>query len=151
MIHVGFLDESCAMHGRSLRRAIAVAVELGLVALMPAACGIGGSWTIPPRSTTTLTFGWEYHFAMEWTVVTDPNGTRRIEGYVANLYGQYAEPVRVLGEALDASGHAVVQRLSWVLGGVPGGGRTYFEINGLPVTDAYQVTIWDYSFRRKGV
>jgi hypothetical protein len=137
------------MNRRMLKRAILIAVEVAFVAVMPAACGMAGSWTIPPQSNTTLMFGWEHHFGIEWTVVTDPNGTRRIQGYVTNFYGRHADPVRVLGQALDASGHAVVQRLSWVLGGVPGGGRGYFEIDGLPVADSYQVTVWDYSFRHR--
>jgi hypothetical protein len=136
------------MNRRTLERAIVTAVEVAFVALVCAACGIGGSWTIPSQSNMTLMSGWEYHFAIEWTVVTDPDGMRRIQGYVTNLYGRSAEPVRVLGQALDASGHAVVQRVSWVLGGVPSGGRGYFEIDGLPFVDSYQVTIWDYTFRQ---
>ena len=137
------------MNRRTLKRAIVIAVEVAFVALMPAACGIRGSWTIPPQSNSTLMSGWEYHFAIEWTVLTDPDGTRRIYGYVTNLYGRYAQPVRVLGQAFDASGHPVAQRLSYVLGGVPGGARGYFEIDGLPVADSYQVTIWDYTFSHR--
>jgi hypothetical protein len=137
--------------GRLVLRSIVIGAQIGLVVVVGAACGIGGSYRIPLRSTTTLMLGWEQHFTVEWTVVPDADGTRRIQGLVTNHYGAYAEPVRVLGQALDASGNAVEQRLAWVLGGVPGGGHTYFEIQGLPSAAAYGVTIWDYSFRRHGV
>jgi hypothetical protein len=133
------------MKRRTQKRAILIAVEVALVALMSTACGIRGSWTIPPESNTTLMSGWE-SLRDRVDVVADSDGRRRIVGYVTNFYGRYAQPVRVLGQARDASGHPVVQRVSYVLGGVPGGARGYFEIDGLSVANSYQVTIWDYTF-----
>jgi hypothetical protein len=129
-------------------RTLAVAaLPVGLFAVV-LACGIATDGTaadkIPP-SVTTLMAGWEQKFTLEWTVAPEPEGTRRIRGYVVSKYGQRAEPMRVLGRALDSAGGVLGERIEWIPGGVSGFGRAYFEIPRLPATDRYLVTVWDYS------
>ncbi len=124
---------------------ILTAACLALIAVaVPAGWAAGGHLT-PSASTTTLMAGWEQKFKLDWTVETEPGGTHRIRGYVVSQYGQHADPLRVLGQALDTSGAVVGQRIAWVPGGVAGFGRTYFEIPSLPSADNYRVTVWDYS------
>ncbi len=125
-------------------RIFLVAARLGLVAVVTA-CGTGSSYSIPSGSTTTLMAGWEGKFTLEWQAEPEPSGTQRLRGYVVSRYGQKAEPVRVLGRALDGSGNVVGQRIAWVVGGSGGFGRAYFQIPNLPAADRYVVTIWDYT------
>ncbi len=129
------------------RKLLAAAASLGL-AFLVLACGTVTSGTgtenIPP-SMTTLMGGWEQKFAVEWNVAPEPGGLQRIQGYVVSRYGQRAEPLRVLGRALDRSGAVVSQRIEWIPGGVGGFGRAYFQIPHLPAADHYLVTVWDYA------
>ena len=74
--------------------------------------------------------------------------TRRISGHVSGQHGEYAEPVRVLAQALDASGAVTGPRIVWVPGGDGGFGRGYFEIPDSPPADNYRVTVWDDTYRQ---
>jgi hypothetical protein len=124
-----------------------VALPIGLFAVV-LACGIatdGAAADRIPPSVTTLMAGWEQKFTLEWSVDPEPGGTRRVRGYVVSRYGQRAEPMRVLGRALDGAGGVVGERIEWIPGGVSGFGRAYFEIPHLPAADRYVVTVWDYS------
>lgn len=134
----------------TIARKVAMAVaSLGLAGLV-AACGtmtLGTGAEGTPASTTTLMTGWEQKFSLEWTVVSEPGGTQRLEGYVVSKFGQAVEPFRVLGRALDASGGVVGQRIEFVPSGVPGFGRVFFRIPRLPAAHHYIVTVWDYTVR----
>ena len=90
--------------------------------------------------------GWDHWFKLEWSTDRERGGGTRIRGYITNEYGEGAEPLRLLGQALDASGAVVGQRIVWVPGGVGGSQRAYFEIWHLPTADHYRVSVWDYSF-----
>jgi hypothetical protein len=120
--------------------------RLALVAAAAAACTTASSYLTPSSSTTTLMAGWERHFAVEWTTEPGQGGTRRVVGYLTGRQGEPAEPVRVLAQALDASGAVVGQRIGWVPGGVNGFQRAYFEVPNLPVAAQYRVTVWEYTF-----
>jgi hypothetical protein len=124
---------------------MSVVGRLASIAVLATACATGGHAT-PSGSTTTLMAGWERHFALEWTVAVDQDGTRRLRGYVQNQHGEAVEQVRVLARALDAPGAVVGQRISWVPGNVAGFGRAYFEVPNLPPGDRYLLTVWDYTF-----
>jgi len=122
------------------------AVLIGLAALGTSACASMNSPAITPSaSTTTLMQGWDHWFKLEWSTDREPSGDVRIRGYITNEYGVAAEPLRLLGQALDASGAVVGQRIVWVPEGVGGYERAYFEIRHLPATDHYRVSVWDYS------
>lgn len=119
-------------------------VALALAALA-AAVYAGVSFRGVPPDATTLMAGWEQRFSLEWTAPPAAAGWRRLSGYITSRQGGHAEPVRLLVQALDASG-AVVERRIWAIpGGVGGGQRAYFEIPDLPSAHAYRVFVWDYS------
>ena len=127
-------------------RSIAWAASLGLAALGTSACASMNSPAITPSATTTtLMQGWDHWFKLEWSTDREPGGDTRIRGYITNEYGEAAEPLRLLGQALDASGALVGQRIAWVPEGVGGYERAYFEIRHLPAADHYRVSVWDYS------
>jgi hypothetical protein len=100
----------------------------------------------PSSTTTTLTAGWEQHFTIEWAAAEQGPNTRRVSGYVYSHHGETATQMRVLAQALDTNGAVVGQRISYVLGGVGGFGRAYFDVPNLPATPAYRVSVWDYTW-----
>ena len=122
---------------------MSAAGRLALIGLLATACATGNGVT--PSESTTLMAGWERHFALEWTVEVERDGTRRLRGYVQNQLGEAVEQVRVLARALDAPAAVVGQRISWVPGTVGGFGRAYFEVPNLPPADRYMLTVWDYT------
>jgi hypothetical protein len=126
---------------------------VGFLVIVVAAVGTGSdkvaaSELSPTASVTTLMGGWEQKFSVEWKAEAEPGGTQLIWGYVVSRYGRTAQPVRLLGQALDSSGGVVAQRIVWIPSGVPGFGRSYFEISHLPSADHFLVTVWDYSLLR---
>jgi hypothetical protein len=116
-----------------------------VITTMAAACA--GTGASPPQPltmpATTLMSGWEEHFTVEWAA-TPTNGGRRITGRVYDHKGEYAEDVRLLAQALDASGTVIDQHIASVRGGV-GSAGAYFEVPNLPAASAYRVTVWDYT------
>lgn len=127
-------------------RSIVSAGLLGLAAMGSSACESMMSPAITPsESTTTLMQGWEHWFKLDWSTEREPGGGTRIRGYITNEYGEAAEPLRLLGQALDQSGAVIGQQIAWVPEGVGGYERAYFEIRHLPAGDHYRVSVWDYS------
>jgi hypothetical protein len=120
--------------------------RLGFLAVAVTACATGGDQLTPSASFSTLMPGWESKFSVEWKVTPVPDGSRLIFGRVTSRYGQYAEPMMLLGQALDGSENVVSQRVERVPGGVPGFNSTYFEISRMAAADHYKVTVWAYSF-----
>jgi hypothetical protein len=129
----------------TLRRASLAWFALTAVALT--GCATTGP-LVPAGSPTTLVAGWEHHFTIDWTTEAEPGGSRRIVGHVSGQQGEGAEPVRLLGQALDASGAVVGQRIEWLVGGINGFQRAYFEIPHLPVAASYRVSVWEYTWRQ---
>jgi hypothetical protein len=129
--------------GRKLACAL-LRPAIGLVAVTTAACGVT-TYLTPSGSTTTLMAGWERHFVLDWTVEPEQSDARRLRGYVHNQHGESAENVRLLAQALDASGAVIGQRTTWVPGVIGGFGRAYFEVPHLPPADHYRLTVWDYT------
>jgi len=114
------------------------------VALALAAAGCATPDTTPSATVTTLMPGSERFFRINWDVRPERGDTRRLSGYVENTYGEAAGRVQLLGQALDTSGAVVGQRLQWVHGVIPGFGRVYYEIPGMPPSDHYRVTVWAF-------
>ena len=113
--------------------------------LAAAAAGCATSETTPSTSVTTLMPDSERWFRLSWEAGPDKlSDQRRLSGYVENTYGEAANKVQLLGQALDNAGGLVGQRLWWVAGVVPGFGRVYYEIPGMPTADHYRVTVWSY-------
>ena len=127
-------------------RSILSAALLALTAVATTACGTTSTYLAPSGSTTTLMQGWDHWFKLDWSVESESGGGKRIRGYITNEYGEPADRVRLLAQALDASGAVVGQQIAWVPEGVGGFERAYFEISHLPAADHYRVSVWDYSF-----
>jgi hypothetical protein len=122
-------------------------VGLAALGLMLASATPGDAlWShpVPSGPTETLMLGWERHFSLEWSVEPTRHQTNRIAGYVINHDGENVDHMRVLAQAVDASGSVIGKRIAWVPGGVNAFGRGYFEIRDLPSADRYRVTVWDY-------
>jgi hypothetical protein len=121
---------------------------IGLLALWLPACGRDSESLTPSAKVTTLTAGWERHFKLEWIVEPQPGGVA-LRGFVTSTNGERAEPLRLLAQALDASGAVVGQRIAWVVGGVGGFQRVSFEFTDLPPAPRYRVSVWDYTFQQR--
>jgi hypothetical protein len=98
----------------------------------------------PSATVTTLMPDTERNFRVNWDVTSEANGSRRLSGWVENTYGEPAGRIQLLGQALDNSGALVGQRLWWLQQAIPGFGRAYYEIPGMPAADHYRVTVWAY-------
>ena len=112
-----------------------------LVAIVTGGCTTAA--LTPSASVTTAVQGWEHYFRLEWVPQPKPNGME-IDGYVYNTYGSPAGNVRLLAQALDASGNVVAQRIEWVPGIVPNFSRSYFRIPALPPAQQYRVSVWSF-------
>jgi ABC-type glycerol-3-phosphate transport system substrate-binding protein len=128
--------------------AVRFGILVGAIVAMTAACANIGTGAAPPLSVTetTLMYGWENYFSIEWAADQSRNGTQRVTGYVYNRKGEYALDLRVMAQAVDASGAVVGQRIAFVPGGVGGLGRVYFEVPNLPVASTYRVSVFDFTW-----
>jgi hypothetical protein len=116
-----------------------------VVVLAVAAAGCATSDTTPSASVTTLMPDTERWFRLSWEATPERDAQlRRLRGYVENTYGEAADQVQLLAQALDASGAVVGQKLQWVTGVVPGFGRASFDVPNMPNADHYRVTVWSY-------
>jgi hypothetical protein len=134
------LTESAGVAMKILRLGLVICT----IVITSASCATNGH-VPPPDSPTTLMYGWEHHFSIDWTVAEQSPSTRSVSGYVYNQHGEAATQLRVLAQALDPAGAVVGQRIAYVLGGVGGFGRAYFVVPNLPVADRYRVSVWDYT------
>jgi len=117
----------------------------GLLAAVVAGCSAASGYVVSVGDKTTLMYGWQERFGIEWTADPETPHTRVVRGRVVNLSGIGADRMRLLVQASDASGRPVAQRLVWLPTGVPGSSGTYFEVWGMPAADQYHVTVWDYT------
>ncbi len=51
-----------------------------------------------------------------------------VSGYIYSNWGQMAGNMRLIVEGLDSGGQVTSTSTAWVIGTVPPGGRTYFEV-----------------------
>lgn len=84
----------------------------------------------PPA--TTLAQNWamqgiENYFRVEWEAGTGRRGAI-VSGYVYNTTGMTADRVRLGVDTLDGAGQVTATTIGDVLGTVPPGNRTYFEV-----------------------
>src|SRR5437762_11187783 len=107
-------------------------VRVGLIAVVLTACGLSTHYPIPSGPMTTLIPGWERHFMLEWTVEPEHGGSRRVDGYIFNRYGEYAADVRLLVQAPEHSGVVGDQRIVWGPTGAGGLGRADLDSRRLP-------------------
>jgi hypothetical protein len=83
-------------------------------------------------------------FKLTWEAVPESDGRVRLRGYVENTYGEPATRIQLLAQALDASGKVVGQKIEFMPFTLPGFGRAYYEVAGLPQADHDRVTVWSY-------
>jgi hypothetical protein len=121
-----------------------------VVLLLAGLAGCATTDTQPSAAVTTVTPDAARWFRVTWEVVSDHNGERRLRGYLENTFGEAVTRIQVLGQALDASGNVIGQRVEWVPGVIPNSGRGYFEIGKLPPADQYRVSVWAYD-RVRGI
>ncbi|HEX6078156.1 MAG TPA: hypothetical protein VF197_00910 [Methylomirabilota bacterium] len=122
----------------------ATAVTIVLLALLASAGG-------KPAGAQSFGRPTEGDLRLEWTATEDRRGRPIVSGYIYNLRGgTYATSVRLLVEALDASGVTVGSTSGFVFGDVPPSDRSYFEIKAPPAAASYRVTIQTLSWRSYG-
>ena len=81
-------------------------------------------------------------FRVEWHRAGLSPVAEKLEGFVYNESPCSVTDVRLHVIAVDADGHPLAERVGWVFGDIPAGGRGYFAI---PLTSAgaagYQVNV----------
>ena len=98
---------------------------------------------IPSATTTTAITGWERYMRLEWTAQPAGGGTD-IDGYLVSLHGTPMMNVRLLGQALDANGNVVCQKIEWLQSELPGIQRSFFRNAALPPAARYRVSVWRF-------
>jgi hypothetical protein len=108
---------------------------------------LAGPWTALAQNYLIL--GSEEFFRVSWESGRTRRGTPIVSGYIYNTYGAVAANVRVLVEALDASGQVVDRQLYPLAGTVPNYGRSYFEFK-VPGAASYRVVVASWDWLRGG-
>ena len=97
---------------------------------------------------TTLTPSWQRYFTIDWAPATH-HGKTGIEGYIRNDGNFVATRIRLLVDALDASGNVVDQRLVWLLSPeLTPGTRGYFETSIPAPAVSYRVSVYSFDWKR---
>ena len=73
-----------------------------------------------------------------------------VNGYVYNTHGHTADKVWLTVEALDNSGNVVGTSRSPLLGSIPNGGRTYFEVPAPPGGTTYRTRVTFFEWVGRG-
>ena len=129
---------------KAVRRSTVAWVGLLAIAILASACATASNPLTSPTEFDSMVPGWEYKYALDWTVAPAPDGTSLVYGRVTSKYGEFAGSFRVLGMAVDSSGKVIGQRIGLVPGGVPGFASVYFQVGPLAAAPSYRVTVWDY-------
>ena len=88
------------------------------------------------------------HFRIESETVQGKGGKPVVRGYVYNLYGAHALMLQILIEGLDAAGRPVSNAAQWVIGGVPAGGRRWFETAAPAPGETFRVSVLSWTWAR---
>ena len=90
------------------------------------------------------------YLRVDFTVEPSKGGRMRLTGYVYNTWDKWATDVRLLAEALDASGQVVGSMPISVYGKVPPGNRSYFDAPLTVTGSSYRVTVQSSDWRTYG-
>jgi hypothetical protein len=96
-----------------------------------------------------VTQGADQYFRVTSEAGRTRKGVPIVSGYIYNTYGALAANVRVLVEALDASGQVIDRRIYLLAGTIPNEGREYFEFK-VPAAASYRVAVASWDFLRGG-
>jgi hypothetical protein len=88
-------------------------------------------------------------FRFEWEITASRKGPR-LDAYVYNLQLLPVQNVLVLVEQLDDAGNAVRRSTTQVWGGVPAGGRTFFQVPGVTAGARYRLSVVNYDLQPAG-
>jgi hypothetical protein len=104
----------------------------------------------PSGFLTTLNPGWQRYFKIDWAPATH-HGKAGIEGHIRNDGILPAARIRLLVDALDASGNVVDQHLVWLLSpDLTPGTRGYFEASFPGPAVSYRVSVYSFDWQRRG-
>ena len=95
------------------------------------------AWAQGPGPVSTTS-----QFRIDSAVVQEKSGRPQVQGYVYNLY------VQLLVEGLDGSGRTVSTKVFNVIGGVPGGGRGWFEAAAPTPGETFKVSVMSWAWSR---
>ena len=90
------------------------------------------------------------YLRVDFAVEPSKGGRMKISGYVYNTWDKWATDVRLLAEALDASGEVVGSTSVSVYGKVPPGNRSYFDAPLTAPGATYRVTVQSADWRTFG-
>jgi hypothetical protein len=118
------------------------------VAVLLALLGTSGAGLAGAQVSSRLA---DRDLRLQWTAGEDRRGRPVVTGYIYNeRAGSYASSVRLLVEALDASGQVAGSTTGFVFGDVPPSDRSYFEVKAPAKAASYRVTVQTFSWRTYG-
>jgi len=90
------------------------------------------------------------YFRLEWEVEQASSDRPRITGYVYNDRGLWALNVRLLVEAVDATGRTLSTARGYVSGDIPPNGRAYFQVAVPAGKGSYRVRVESFDWFKGG-
>jgi hypothetical protein len=97
---------------------------------------------------TSLAPSWQHAFTLDWSATTRHGGTL-VEGHIRNAGIFPARRIRLLVEALDASGNVVGQHLAWLLPPeLTPGARQYFAVPIPEGAASHRVSVFSFDWQR---
>ena len=87
---------------------------------------------------------------LEWESTATKGGRPVISGYIYNDYGRAAMNVRLLAEALDASGQVIDRSIGLVPGIVPVSSRSTFWVPLKMAGNSYRISVTSFEWRDCG-
>ena len=97
--------------------------------------------SVPAQGQVSNGDGTDRWLKIDWTAERT-----MVSGRIYNQYGSAADKVKILVEALDASGRVMATRYEWIGGVIPALGNRYFAVSELPAAEHYRVTVASYTF-----
>ncbi len=102
-----------------------------------------------PGAAATQGVVTDQFFHVEWAASAGRRGRSRIDGYVYNDWGEFANSVQLRITELDAAGNVVSSVVQPVID-VPPGDRVYFNVRMPRRGQSYRVAVESYDFTERG-
>jgi hypothetical protein len=88
-------------------------------------------------------------FRFEWEITASRKGPR-LEAYLYNLQLRPVQSAQVLVEELDSADNVVRRLMTQVWGGVPAGGRAFFQVPGVAAGARHRLSVVNYDLQAVG-
>ena len=88
------------------------------------------------------------YFRLDWQTAPGAHGTV-LSGYIYNKTSLFADRMQLRIDQVDAAGTVVGSTTTWVLGGVPGENRAWFEKR-VPPAASYRVEVVSFDWLGRG-